>query len=145
MKALSSLARPFLVAVICETEVEAIAAMLDRAAREGADAAELNLAQIEESAVPELRPIVAQSPIPVYTACRHAGFMRVYGIETPLRALTDRRRMERQIELLGASCGIDMELDTFAPEDAAPLDGLPGYPPDRLLRRIRARTEAAHR
>ena len=115
MKLLSALPRPFLVAVICETEVEAVAALLDCAVREGADAVELNLAQLEESTLPALRSIVARSPIPVYTACREAGFMRVYGIEIPLPVRTGIQRMEMQIDLLGASCGLDVELDPSAP------------------------------
>lgn len=111
MARLSNLPRPFLVSVITEREPEQIRAALEASRQEGAATAELNLAQIAAADLETVGGIASSCGMPVYTACRSAQFMRVYGFDSGLDALTDTARMERQLAMLGPCCAVDVELE----------------------------------
>lgn len=123
---LTLIPRPFLVSVICEEDLNAVAQAIEDSVQGGADAIEMNLAQIAECELSEVRPLISRCPIPVYTACRRREFMRVYGHHTSqLSHLGDEERIGRQLRLLGTAIAIDMELATFVRGDAEVLPGLP--------------------
>lgn len=139
MVSLTQLRRPFVVGVVVERDYAAAARAAGAAFRTGADAVELNLASLR--AAGELdRSFFSRWRHPVYTSCRRAPFMAVYGEKfSRLPKLTDEARMERQVALIACgSAGIDIEADTFAP---APDE----WTSDRAaIRRQRAVAEQAH-
>jgi hypothetical protein len=140
MVSLTQLAPPFVVGVVVEREVTAAARAADAAFRTGADAVELNLASLRETAGLEAR-IFSRSRRPVYTSFRRAPFMAVYGMQfSRLAARSDEERMEQQIALLAhGSAGLDFEADTFARNRDE-------WTNDRgAIRRQRAVAAAAHR
>ncbi len=111
MARLSEVARPFLISVVVEREPERIRAALESSRAGGAGAVELNLAQIAAGDLGAVREIAAACELPVYTACRSAGFMRVYGFDSGLDALDDAARTERQLAMLGPCCAVDVEFE----------------------------------
>jgi hypothetical protein len=123
---LTELPQPYIVAVATDRDLDATAATIALAAEQGAHAVELNLPALHDVANDDLRALIANAPIPIYTSCRRAPFMRVYGIDPDtLPYWTDAERMERQLEVITAgSCAIDIELDTFDPRPA-PILGTP--------------------
>lgn len=124
MHRLTDLHRPFIACVLTDrTPIDAIATMR-LAALEGADAYEANLPALGTSSPRELESIFKSLPHPIYTSCRRAPFMAVYGMDPAgLPQWSDVERMERQLAALrlGAT-GIDMEMDTFDPHPAPVLD-----------------------
>jgi hypothetical protein len=120
---LNELPQPYIVAVATDRDLESTAATIALAAEQGAHAVELNLPALHHISNDVLRDLIVDAPIPVYTSCRRASFMRVYGMDPDtLPYWTDAERMERQLAVLAAgSCAIDMELDTFDPRPAPTL------------------------
>ncbi|MBS0664397.1 MAG: type I 3-dehydroquinate dehydratase [Verrucomicrobia bacterium] len=112
---LSNLPRPFVVGVVVERGEAASRRAAAAAFRDGAAAVELNLASLPDDAQPG-RVFFARLPGPVYTSCRRAPFLRVYGPRfgrVPWRG--DAERMALQLAALTAgSAGLDLEADTFA-------------------------------
>ena len=83
---------PFVVAVVVEKSAFEAQRSLRAAFREGADAAELNLAPL--TSMPRR---LFSSARPIYTSCRRAAFMGIYGAAfAKLPVLNDEARMERQ-------------------------------------------------
>ncbi len=120
---LTTLPRPFLVNVVTDRTPDAAVATMRSARFEGAHAHELNLPALPDADPDTMRAVIAAPGQPVYTSCRRARFMTVYGL--PLESVPqwgDEERMERQIAALGlGAVAIDMELDTFDPRPAPPL------------------------
>ena len=115
-QALTSLDRPFVVCVLTDDSCASAAVTIARAAYAGADAFELNLPLLALEAGEAVRALVNSCGRPLYTSCRRAAFMRVYG-RGDVPNWSDDERMERQMELIAAgSVAIDIELDTFAEE-----------------------------
>ncbi|MDB6170262.1 MAG: type 3-dehydroquinate dehydratase [Verrucomicrobia bacterium] len=115
MVSLTQLKRPFVVGVVAERDAGAARRAASAAFREGADAVELNLASLDDDDLPG-RAFFARLPGPVYTSCRRARFMTVYGAKfRQLSARADARRMELQLSaLVAGAAGLDLEADTFA-------------------------------
>lgn len=115
MVSLLKLRRPFVVGVVVEPTVARSREISASAFREGADAVELNLASLRSGEAPR-RGFFAGLRHPVYTSCRRAKFMGVYGARfASVPVLSDEERMERQLDWLSAgSAGLDIEADTFA-------------------------------
>lgn len=113
MSRLTQLKIPFVVGVVVEADAASTRDSLDLAAREGADCAELNL-----PALSALEVGWFQGKLPVYTTCRRAAFMKVYGEDfSRMPAQSDEARMEIQKEALSlGSAGLDIEADTFDPQ-----------------------------
>jgi 3-dehydroquinate dehydratase len=120
---LTALPRPFIIAVATDQTVAGMLETIRRAAREGADAVELNLPAVSDVLPEELQEMLADAPLPVYTTCRRRDFMSVYGFDSlDLPNWTDEERMERQLAALHyGSVAIDMEMDTFDPHPAPPM------------------------
>lgn len=140
MVSLTQLPRPFVVGVVVERGAAAAARVAAAAFRTGADAVELNLASLSDDARLDRR-FFSRLSGPVYTSCRRAPFMAVYGERfSRLPALPDEERMAWQLELLACgSAGLDIEADTFAPNRDEWTD-------DRAaIRRQRAVAAVAHR
>lgn len=108
--------RPFVVGVVVERHTAAARRALAAAFRDGAGAAELNIASLARGAL-LTRGFFHGLRGPVYTSCRRAPFMHVYGAKfarVPVRG--EETRMEVQLAALAAgSAGLDLEADTFAP------------------------------
>jgi hypothetical protein len=139
MVRLAQLPRPFVVGVVVERDPIAAARVTGAAFRTGADAVELNLASLRADALVDAR-LFARWRKPVYTSCRRAPFMSVYGAKFErLPVLSDEERMTRQLALLDCgSAGLDFEADTFAPNPDEWTD-------DRAaVRRQRVIAAAAH-
>lgn len=140
MVRLADVPRPFVVGVVVERTTAAARRAARAAFRTGAGAVELNLASLGEDArLP--RGFFSGLHGPVYTSCRRAPFMRVYGAKfarVPVRA--EATRMELQLAALAAgSAGLDLEADTYAPSpDEWTRDR-------RALRRQAGVVAAAHR
>jgi len=110
---LAELARPFLVVVVTDATVEAAAATMADATQAGADAFELNLPALHREPDEAVRYLLEQTRPVVYTSCRRAGFMRVYGIDDA-PPWNDEERMERQLAICAhGSAALDIELDAF--------------------------------
>lgn len=150
--ALARLPRPFIVAVITDRTPAGAVASMRQAALDGAHASEVNLPLYPLAGPSELAPVFAATGRPVYTTCRRADFMTVYGIPPQdLPAWSDDERIDRQLSMIAAgSCAIDIEMDTFDPHPAGEGGGLaasesPG--PARELTRepaaVRRQSEAA--
>lgn len=122
MAALLALDRPFVVGVVTDRSVAAAELSVASASRDGADAVELNLPAIGTLSADELGVLAGLGPV-VYTSCRRAAFMAVYGLDPSMcPRRSEQQRMEDQIALLGlGSRAIDMELDTFDPSPAPVL------------------------
>ncbi len=120
---LTELPRPFIIAVATDRTVAGMLATIARAAVEGADAVELNLPAVADVLPEELKEMLADAPLPVFTTCRRRQFMTVYGFDSSeLPNWKDDERMERQLAALHfGSVAIDMEMDTFDPHPAPPL------------------------
>jgi hypothetical protein len=120
---LTALPRPFIVAVATDQTLDRALDTIRQAANDGAHAIELNLPPLFDATAGDLERLIGASPLPVYTSCRRAPFMQVYGFSTDtLPQWDDDERMERQIEAAEAgACAIDMELDTFDPHPAPPF------------------------
>lgn len=116
MVRLADVPRPFVVGVVVERDAAAARRAALASFRDGAGAVELNLASLSEPAH-LARGFFAGLPGPVYTSCRRAAFMRVYGAKfarVPLRS--EEARMELQLAALATgSAGLDLEADTYAP------------------------------
>ncbi|MCZ7570026.1 MAG: type I 3-dehydroquinate dehydratase [Ardenticatenaceae bacterium] len=123
MKQLTTLARPFIVCVLTDRTVDAAIATMRLALYEGADAYEVNLPALGAAGAQALRRLFSAVDRPIYTSCRRAGFMTVYGFERrELPAWSDEERMQQQLDALSlGSVAIDMEMDTFDPHPAPPL------------------------
>lgn len=115
MVSLQNLPRPFVVGVVVERTAAAATRSAESAFQDGADAIELNLASLRDAPGPEF---FRRAHGPVYTSCRRAGFMAVYGKKFGrLPELSDDERMQRQFNLIAAgSAGLDIEADAFAPD-----------------------------
>lgn len=120
---LTELPQPYIVAVATDRDLSGTARTLASAAEQGAGAVELNLPALHDRSTDELRALLNKATIPVYTSCRRAPFMQVYGIDPgTLPHWSDSERMERQLAVVEmGSCAIDMELDTFDPHPAPAL------------------------
>src|SRR5262245_37513535 len=116
MVSLTKLPRPFVVGVVVERTSTAAARAAAAAFRTGADTVELNLASLRDDAGLD-RTFFCRFRQPIYTSCRRAPFMAVYGTRfARLPVLADEERMQRQVDLLAhGSAGIDVEADTFSP------------------------------
>lgn len=123
MKLLTSLARPFIVCVLTDRTVDAAIATMRLALYEGADAYEVNLPALGAADAQSLRRLFSAVDRPIYTSCRRADFMTVYGFERrEVPTWSDEERMQRQLDALAlGSVAIDMEMDTFDPRPAPPL------------------------
>ena len=140
MVTLTHLRRPFVVGVVVERDSVAAAHAAGAAFQTGADAVELNLASLRDPKGLN-RAFFTQWNRPVYTSCRRAPFMAVYGSKfSRLPARSDEERIEQQIALLAhGSAGLDFEADTFAPNRDE-------WTNDRAaIRQQRAVAAAAHR
>jgi len=140
MVSLVRLSRPFVVAVVVERSIAAAARATAASLRAGADAVELNLAALTHADQPQ-RPFFRRFAPPVYTSCRRAAFMRVYGRRfARLPARSEETRMDLQLEAVRrGAAGVDIEADTFAPSAS-------GWTRDRgAVRRQREVIAAAHR
>ena len=108
--------RPFVVGVVVERDTAAARRATVASFRDGAGAVELNLASLAHDAV-VARGFFAGLLGPIYTSCRRAPFMRVYGAKfarVPVRP--EETRMELQLAALAAgSAGLELEADTYAP------------------------------
>ena len=95
---------------------------------DGANAYEVNLPALGDYSDDDLKVIFGAAKHPVYTTCRRADFMAVYGIDpATLPHWDEESRMERQLAALTlGSVGIDMEMDTFDPHPA-PAIGSPAF------------------
>jgi hypothetical protein len=125
MQRLSEVVRPLMVSVICDSELSAIERGLEESRRWGAAAVELNLAQVHPNEFSDLKQIVRAHGGPIYTSCRQAKFMAVYGFDpSHLMQLRDEERVERQLTFLDVAVAIDMEFNTFAIEQ----EHMPGLP-----------------
>src|SRR6187401_2484912 len=116
MVSLTKLPRPFVVGVVVERNASAATRAAAAAFRTGADTVELNLASLRDDAGLDRR-FFSRFQRPVYTSCRRAPFMAVYGATfARLPVLADEERMARQVALFAhGSAGLDIEADTFAP------------------------------
>jgi hypothetical protein len=114
MVKLVQLARPFVVGVVVERSAAAAAVTAAASFRDGAGAVELNLASLVDRELPA-KAFFTRLDGPVYTSCRRAGFMSVYGVKfarVPIRS--EEARMEVQLAaLVAGSAGLDLEADTF--------------------------------
>lgn len=124
MKRLSALSRPFIVCVLTDRTVDETIATIRLALYEGADAYELNLPALKGVSLETIAPILTATDRPIYTSCRRADFMTVYGLSLrELPVWSEAVRMKRQLDALSlGSVAIDMEMDTFDPHPAPPLD-----------------------
>lgn len=123
MARLTRLPRPFIVAVITDREPAAAIAEMRAAALDGAHAFEINLPPLANATEDALRSVFCAVERPVYTSCRRADFMTVYGLpRDEMPDWDDETRINRQLDAirLGARA-IDMEMDTFDPRPAPPL------------------------
>jgi hypothetical protein len=140
MVSLTQLRPPFVVGVVVERDLAAAARAAGAAFRTGADAVELNLASLRNTTGLN-RAFFSQWNRPVYSSCRRAPFMAVYGARfSRLPARSDEERIGQQIALLAqGSAGLDFEADTFAPNRDE-------WTNDRAaIRKQRAVAAAAHR
>jgi 3-dehydroquinate dehydratase len=140
MVKLTKLSRPFVVAVAVERTAAAAARAVAASFRDGADAVELNLSSLPETEQPT-SAFFRKHRGPIYTSCRRAAFMGVYGDRLArLPAWSDETRMDLQLAALGhGAAGLDIEADTFAPSpDEWTRDR-------RAIRRQRAVAAAARR
>lgn len=136
---LTTLERPFVVCVLTDTTVAAAAATLARALYAGADAFELNLPLLAGEDPGAVSALVQQCPRPIYTSCRRASFMTVYG-RGPVPDWDDDERMRRQLELLASgTVAVDLELDAFGTDRG---DGVADS--KASVARQRAVADAAH-
>lgn len=125
MALLSTIPRPFVVGVIVEDDADGVPAAIARAAADGCQAVEVNLAALPEpGSVPWTHEDAIGSGVAVYTSARRRAFMAAYGLDADrLVPLDDEGRMRWQLELISrGSVAIDMELDAFAP-DPSPTPG----------------------
>lgn len=125
MHPLSRVPNPFIVGVIVEDAPSQVVPAVEGVAREGCDAAEINLTALPTvGTIPWSREALTTLPIPIYTSARRCEFMTAYGLAVDdLPIVDDTARMAWQTEALGrGSVAIDMELDTFAP-DPSPAPG----------------------
>jgi hypothetical protein len=122
---LTRLPRPFIVSVITDRSPAAGVAAIRTSALEGAHAFEINLPLYPAASPNDLASLFAATDRPVYTTCRRAAFMTVYGIpRADLPEWSDDERMDRQLAAVGqGSAAIDIEMDTFDPRPA-PSAGL---------------------
>jgi len=120
---LSRLPQPFIVCVLTDRTVPDTIVTIRNALYQGADAYEVNLPALAGAGSDALRRLFSVANRPLYTSCRRADFMTVYGI--PLANLptwSEEERMQRQLEALAlGSVAVDMEMDTFDPQPAPPL------------------------
>ena len=99
---LGKLKPPFVIAVIVERSSREARLSVDAAFREGADAAELNLACLRDPPERVLRRDRA-----IYTSCRRAAFMAAYGPAfASLPVQSDEMRMGRQLAALRAGSAL---------------------------------------
>jgi hypothetical protein len=126
MRRLRDLPRPFIVCVLTDRTGAETVATMRQAYYEGAEAYELNLPALGDLEDEGMKRIFNAVDRPVYTSCRRAAFMGVYGMtRDTLPDWDDEERMARQLASLKlGSAGIDIELDTFDPQPAPP----PGTP-----------------
>lgn len=123
MTPLTALPHPFIVCNVTERTPEAAIATMRLARFDGADAYELNLPALAAADRDALERVIACVARPVYTSCRRADFMTVYGIPAnDLPIWSDEERMARQLDALAlGSVALDMEMDSFDPRPAPPL------------------------
>jgi 3-dehydroquinate dehydratase len=107
---LTSIQKPFIVAVIAESTANKCLRQLMSAEQNGADAFEINIAQLKEK---ELRKILISTEKPCIASNRRSDFMKLYGYEN-LAETNEETRVEKLLQTLenGAEV-LDFELDTF--------------------------------
>jgi len=107
---LTSVRKPFIVAVIAESTVPKCLRQLRSAEENGADAFEINIAQLKEK---ELRKIFISTKNPCIASNRRSDFMKLYGYKN-LAETNEETRVEKLLRTLESGAeAIDFELDTF--------------------------------
>ncbi|MDB6128527.1 MAG: 3-dehydroquinate dehydratase [Verrucomicrobia bacterium] len=116
MVGLLELRRPFVVGVVVERTLAHAQQSAVAAIRDGADAVELNLAGFINFELLD-RKFFSRLRRPVYTSCRRAKFMGIYGPQfSDSPSLDEDQRMSCQLAAIeGGSAGLDIEADTFSP------------------------------
>jgi len=117
---LTSIHKPFIVAVIAEPTATKCLRQLKSAEKDGADAFEINIAQLKEK---ELRKIFISTKKPCIASNRRSNFMKLYGYKN-LAKTNEETRVEKLLRTLenGAEA-IDFELDTFTSKHESPAFG----------------------
>ncbi len=117
---LTSIQKPFIVVVIAESTVTKCLKQLRAAEVKGADAFEINIAQLKEK---ELRKIFISTKKPCIASNRRSDFMKLYGYKN-LPETNEETRVEKLLRTLenGAEV-VDFELDTFTSKHATPSFG----------------------
>ena len=117
---LTSIHKPFIVAVIAEPTATKCLRQLKSAEEDGADAFEINIAQLKEQ---ELREIFISTEKPCIASNRRSDFMKLYGYKN-LPETNEEIRVEKLLRALenGAEA-IDFELDTFTSRHETPSFG----------------------
>ena len=117
---LTSIRKPFIVAVIAESTVPKCLRQLRSAEENGADAFEINIAQLKEK---ELRKIFISTKKPCIASNRRSDFMKLYGYKN-LAETNEETRVGKLLRTLenGAEA-IDFELDTFTSKHESPSFG----------------------
>lgn len=120
---LDQLPRPFVVAVIAEPTVRQASQAIECAARDGADAFELNLPPLGDISWADLARTIDEAAGPVYVTCRRRAFLAIYGFEpAALPAWSEEERMARSLAAIDlGAVAMDVELDTFDPTPAPAL------------------------
>ena len=109
---IQSLPRPFLVSVVCEPDVDTVAAACQASRAEGAHIIEINLAQIRQRELRRLEEQLTRAPLPFYVVCRRRELMASYGYRrSRLETLSDAQRAARLKRFLNTAMGLDVELE----------------------------------
>jgi len=117
---LTSIQKPFIVAVIAESTATKCLRQISSAEENGADAFEINIAQLKEK---ELHEIFISTQKPCIASNRRSDFMRLYGYEN-LAEANEESRVEKLLRTLETGAGvIDFELDTFTSKREFPHFG----------------------
>ena len=116
--------KPFIVAVCVARGPKTTAECVRRSIEAGADIVEVNLAQLADAAIREIR---IDPRLPYYVACRRCEFMRVYGLAPRLLPIRDDKvRMGISLEMIERGArALDMECDCFADGRETVPDPLP--------------------
>jgi len=117
---LTSTQKPFIVAVIAESTATKCVRQIRSAEKSGADAYEINIAQLKDK---ELREIFISTKKPCIASNRRTDFMKLYGYEN-LAETNEETRVEKLLQALESGAkAIDFELDTFASKHQSPPFG----------------------
>ncbi len=117
---LTSIQKPFIVAVIAESSATKCLRQIRLAEKNGADAFEINIAQLKEKG---LRKIFISTKKPCIASNRRSDFMRLYGYNN-LAETNEESRVEKLLRTLEIGAGvIDFELDIFTSKHKLPPFG----------------------